>query len=178
MVGSFCAPKEQACETDDECLDGWECMMVEIGGGGTDCACPGCACEPCAEGEECEPCECPPCECDEEPDVWIEEEGYCVPDGWSEIIEESGGMNGAGSYEEARAAMAGELYGTDGGGEENDKDLQLSTPEASAGADDGAFEEATGCSTGQAAGAAPMAILFLALAALAILPRRTRVTTR
>lgn len=179
VVGSFCAPKEQPCETDDECLDGWECMMVSMGGGGTDCACPGCACEPCAEGEECEPCDCPPCECDEEPEEWIEEEGYCVPDGWSEIIEDAGGVAGSGSYEEARDAMAGEIWGDENSGGE-DKDLQLSTPEAAGGTgDDGAdLAEATGCSTGNAAGAAPMMILLFALVGLAILPRRRSVTTR
>ncbi|MFH1530081.1 MAG: hypothetical protein ABIK09_05020 [Pseudomonadota bacterium] len=179
VVGSFCAPKEQPCETDGECLDGWECMMVSLGGGGTDCACPGCACAPCPEGEECEPCDCPPCECDDEPiEESVVEEGYCVPDGWSEIIEGAGGVNGSGSYEAARDAMAGELYGNGGTGEGDDKTLQLSAPEGAGAADDAAENTASGCATGQAAGAAPLFILLFALAALVLLPRRRSLTTR
>ncbi len=177
-VGSFCAPKEQPCEDDDECLDGWECMSIALNAGDPDCACLGCACPPCKEGEECEPCDCPPCECEDDPqEEWIEEEGYCVPDGWTEIIEDAGGVNGAGSYEEARDAMAGELYGdSDGTGAGS---LQLSSPEAQGGTGNGATEdEASGCATGQAAGAAPMMILLFALVALAILPRRRSVTSR
>ncbi len=183
-----CEPEEMGycvydmidCESDADCGAGFECLEVEEcwgSGSSGGCACPPCACETCPDGEECEPCECPPCECDDEPVEWVSEEGYCVPDGWSEIIEDAGGVAGSGSYEEARDAMAGELYG-DGGGDDNGKDLQLSAPEAAAGADDEALEEATGCSTGNAAGAAPMAILFLALVALAVLPRRRTVTTR
>jgi len=168
VVGSFCAPKEQPCEDDADCLDGWECMTIAVGGGDTDCACPACLCEPCPEGEECEPCDCPDCDCgDEEPETFVEEEGYCVPAGWSEIIEESA-MGGA-NYEEARDAMAGELYG-DGAEDGADKSVQIATPEAPG---DGAAEDSSssGCATGQAAGAAPLFILLAALAA-AILPRR------
>ena len=176
----FCVYDMVDCEDDADCGEGFECLEVEeCWGSGGGCACPPCACETCVDGEECEPCECEPCECDDEPEEWIEEEGYCVPDGWSEIIEEAGGMDGAGSYEEARDAMAGEIWGDgEGGGNGSDKDLQLSAPEASA--DLGAADEdsALGCATGQAAGGAPMAILFLAIIALAILPRRRTVTNR
>lgn len=166
-VGSFCAPKEQVCDTDDDCLDGWECMFMATGGGGSDCMC--LTCEP---GEEC-----PPCDCDDEPEEWVDEEGWCVPDGWSEIIEDSG-MAG-GNYEEARDAMAGELWG-DGEATGDDKTVQIATPEASPAGDNGATEDSSGtCSTsGKPAAAAPMMLLFIALVAALLIPRRSRITSR
>ena len=149
--------------------DKGQCMVVSMSGGGTDCACP-----TCIDGEECPPCDCG----EEEPFEETIEEGYCVPAGWSEIIEDAGGLEGAGSYDDARDAMAGEIWGDNGATGGDDKDLQLSAPEA-AGASDGADEaSAAGCATGQAAGAAPMMILFIAFMALAVLPRRRTVPTR
>ncbi|MBM4372627.1 MAG: hypothetical protein FJ098_13280 [Deltaproteobacteria bacterium] len=183
VVGSFCSPKEQPCEEDGDCLEGWECMLIASGGGSTSCACPDCACAPCEEGEECEPCDCPPCECEEEDPMPEEllEEGYCVPEGWGAIIQESGAAD-YGSYEEARDAMAGELYGSDGDGE--GKALQVGAPEGDNGGGGGGgtgaagSDPATGCATGQSAGAAPLVLLLAALAALALLPRRRTVTLR
>jgi len=169
VVGSFCAPKEQVCETDDDCLEGWECLFMSTGGGGTDCMC-----EPCEPGEDCPPCDCG----DDEPEEWVDEEGYCVPEGWSEIIEE-GGMGGA-NYEATRDAMAGELWGdgSEGGGE-NDKTVQIADPEAATPGDGDAIEDSSNnCSTsGRAADAAPMMVLFIALAAALLIPRRSRVTS-
>ena len=76
--GAYCVPAELPCENDDQCDEGWTCLMKQ-----SLCLC-GCACGgvPC-DGEDCpEPdCECPDCECDDM------SEGVCIPAGWEDLAE-------------------------------------------------------------------------------------------
>lgn len=79
VVGSWCAPKEQACESDGDCLEGWECVEQHL-----PCACPACECPDvlCRPDEECPDigeCQCPPCDCADA--TWK----VCLPKGWRDI---------------------------------------------------------------------------------------------
>lgn len=75
VVGAWCAPKEQVCDSDADCLEGWEC--VEAPGA---CACPPCECLEvvCTPDGSCEPnpdCKCDPCDCESTKKI-------CLPQGW------------------------------------------------------------------------------------------------
>lgn len=90
VVGSWCAPKEQTCGSDGDCLEGWECVDQHL-----PCACPACACPEvsCRPDEECPDvggCDCAPCDCADA--TWK----VCLPRGWMDLGYETD-ANGSGS---------------------------------------------------------------------------------
>lgn len=87
VIGSWCAPKVQTCTSDEDCLDGWECVEEPV-----PCACPPCECTEvfCGPDEVCPDigeCSCPPCECMDET------RKVCLPEGWQDLGYYSGAEN-------------------------------------------------------------------------------------
>ena len=80
VVGAYCGPKELPCQADSDCPESWECAKF-----GVMSTCDACAC---AEGQS---CECAPCENTQD------EEGYCLPGGWGDLVtaaSDAGGQGG------------------------------------------------------------------------------------
>lgn len=163
VVGSWCAPKEQPCESDGDCLEGWECVDQPA-----PCVCPACDCPEvfCRPDEECPDvgeCSCAPCECEEAT------EKACLPRGWRDIGYAAGAQD-------PESAFTGTPRS---GGEQGPTGLDKN------GAGDGspppAASQASTSSSGCSAGAGtPMgwaAVLVLALAILTA-PIRARVLRR
>jgi hypothetical protein len=187
-VGAWCAPAEIACTQNSECPADWECYTYTMG---SDCACGGGACP---EGAECEPVE---CECPDEPETTTE--GFCVPGGWTEVIDSvsageygapqadgeatGGGSGGAGGGEgPAKGGLGGLLGGNadnvsggtdNGGGGGNGGGTGSGDDGAgSGGVAAGSGSSGSGCSTATDAATGMAAIFAILLGIFAVLTRR------
>ena len=118
VIGAWCAPKEQECSSDADCLEGWECVEEPVPCGCPACECPEIVCGPDEECADAAICTCEPCDCADAT------QKLCLPKGWRDL-----------GYSPAADNPEAAFTGTPkGGGEQNPiaggQDAAASQPDA------------------------------------------------
>lgn len=162
VIGSWCAPKEQTCGSDADCLDGWECVDQPLPCGCPACDCPEVFCQPDEECPDIGACTCPPCDCAGET------EKVCLPKGWMDI-------GFASDAEDPEAAFAGvSKNGGEGGPVGPDRNP---SGDATPAASQASSSSSSGCSAGAGTASGFAALFLMALGALAF-PALMRIRQR